>query len=203
MKVLNLSSLNFKIAIATVFLIALGFAFFLFIETVSAGCSGNYCPPSHCGGSCSRTPTKRGSCSCSGVSYGSRGKMSNIRLRCNCSTWEVYAWEYNYSGCSTCCHPSRGSSCGSCGNGTIQCNGSCSGDWCPPPPDPEEDIGLRMFDGTNIVTIAAEPSGTLTSPLRIAKGGTIYGIILVDVTDSDASKIRIETNSGIKALKKL
>jgi hypothetical protein len=65
-----------------------------------------------------------------------------------------------------------------------------------------EDIGLRIFDGTQTVSIAVEPLGTLTSPLRIAKNGVIYGIPLVDVGDPNESGIRINTSSGIKALRK-
>ena len=65
-----------------------------------------------------------------------------------------------------------------------------------------EDIGLRVFDGTQTVSIAIEPLGTLTSPLRIAKDGVIYGIALVDVGDPNESGIRIRTSSGIKALRK-
>lgn len=62
------------------------------------------------------------------------------------------------------------------------------------------DIGLRAYDGANIIKVACEPEGTLTSPLRIRKGSTTYGIVLVDSSDLNASKIRIKTNSGIKAL---
>lgn len=62
------------------------------------------------------------------------------------------------------------------------------------------DIGLRVYDGTETVFIAVEPVGTLTSPLRIAKNGTVYGVVLVDPSDFFASKIRIRTNSGIRAL---
>jgi len=65
------------------------------------------------------------------------------------------------------------------------------------------DCGLRAYDGTTIITIACEPAGTLTSPLRIRKGSTTYGIVLVDPSDPMASKIRIKTSSGIKALRKL
>ena len=65
------------------------------------------------------------------------------------------------------------------------------------------DIGLRLYDGTEIVRIACEPEGTLTSPLRIAKNGLVYGIILVEPSDPAASKLRIQTSSGIKALRKL
>jgi len=64
------------------------------------------------------------------------------------------------------------------------------------------DIGLRVYDGSQVISIACEPEGTLTSPLRIAKDGIIYGVALVDFSDASASKIRIQTSSGIKALRK-
>lgn len=62
-----------------------------------------------------------------------------------------------------------------------------------------QDIGLRIFDGTEIVIVAIEDTGTLTSPLRIVKNGTVYGIVLVDPSDTCASNIRIQTRLGIKA----
>lgn len=65
------------------------------------------------------------------------------------------------------------------------------------------DIGLKTFDGSSIVKIACEPQGILTSPLRIAKGSITYGIVLVDPSDSYASKLRIKTNSGVKAVAKV
>ena len=64
------------------------------------------------------------------------------------------------------------------------------------------DIGLRVFNGTETVAIAAEPSGTSTSLLRIAKNGVIYGIALIGSGDPNDSGVRIQTNSGIKALKR-
>ena len=64
------------------------------------------------------------------------------------------------------------------------------------------DIGLRIYDGSQIIGIACEPAGTLTSPLRIRKGTTTYGIVLVATTDANASPIRINTSSGVKALRK-
>jgi hypothetical protein len=63
------------------------------------------------------------------------------------------------------------------------------------------DIGLRLFDGTANVTIACETPAV--SPLRIAKSGTIYGIILVPTNSPDASKFRVQTASGTKSLMKL
>ena len=64
------------------------------------------------------------------------------------------------------------------------------------------DCGLRIRTGTLTLTIACEPAGTLTSALRIRKGTTTYGIVLVATTDANASPIRINTSSGVKALRK-
>jgi hypothetical protein len=67
---------------------------------------------------------------------------------------------------------------------------------------PANDIGLRAYDGTGTIKIACEV-GTATSPLRISKNGTTYGILLVATNDTTASKIRIPTSSGVKAVMKL
>jgi len=64
------------------------------------------------------------------------------------------------------------------------------------------DCGLRIRTGTLTLAIACEPAGTLTSPLRIRKGGSTYGIVLVATTDANASPLRIQTSSGVKALRK-
>jgi len=64
------------------------------------------------------------------------------------------------------------------------------------------DIGLRIYDGATNQAIACDPAGTLTSPLRISKASTTYGIALVDTGDSSASKIRVKTSSATKALRK-
>ena len=63
--------------------------------------------------------------------------------------------------------------------------------------------GLRAYDGSAIITFACEPTGTVTSLLRIFSSGNIYGIMLVDPTDASASKFRIRTSAGIRALMKL
>ncbi len=73
-------------------------------------------------------------------------------------------------------------------------------------PDTGIDIGLRMFDGSRTNKIACERpglGGSLTSPLRIARNGTNYGILLVDTNATDASRIQVRTASGVKAWKKL
>jgi len=65
-----------------------------------------------------------------------------------------------------------------------------------------QDIGLRVYNGTEVVALAAEPAGTLTSSLRIGKNGVIHGIVLVEPGDANDSGVRIQTSSGIKALRK-
>jgi hypothetical protein len=40
-------------------------------------------------------------------------------------------------------------------------------------------------------------------PRRLAENSVTYGIVLVDPSDTNASGIRIGTNSGLKALRKL
>ena len=68
---------------------------------------------------------------------------------------------------------------------------------------PGLDIGLRVHDGTGIVKIAVEAAGTPGSPVRITRNGINYGIVLTETNLPDASKIRIQTSSGVKAWKKL
>jgi len=71
---------------------------------------------------------------------------------------------------------------------------------------PWVDIGLRIYDGTQTLRIACEapePGGTVSSPLRISKNGTTYGIVLVDPATATASKMRVQTASGIKVWQKL
>ena len=63
------------------------------------------------------------------------------------------------------------------------------------------DCGLRGYDNS-VVKFACEPLGTLTSPLRINKNGSIYGVILVDESDPMASDFKIKTSAGIKYIKK-
>ena len=65
------------------------------------------------------------------------------------------------------------------------------------------DCGLRVYNGTKILKIDCESAGTLTSPLRIRKGETTYGIVLVPTSDANALPIRINTSSEVKALKKI
>jgi len=90
-----------------------------------------------------------------------------------------------------------GSWASSCGHRTDELKA-----WGPAP-SAYVDCGLRIFDGTAKVTPACEPLGTLTSPLRIAKNGNTYGVALVDPSDPNALKARIQTRTGTKALRKI
>lgn len=71
------------------------------------------------------------------------------------------------------------------------------------------DIGLRVNQGTQTVPdiqkIAIEdPSGSVSSPLMIAKGGVKYHVALVDPSDPFATKAHIRLASGVvKALRKM
>jgi len=82
-------------------------------------------------------------------------------------------------------------------------NSKCCGDDGAYPDDEDcfQDIGLRFYNGSDTVTIAVN---TLNgSALRIAKNGIAYNISLVDTSHAKASKIRIQTSSGVKAIRKL
>jgi hypothetical protein len=58
------------------------------------------------------------------------------------------------------------------------------------------DIGLRLYQN-GVRKIAVQP-GAPTSPLRVYKNG-VYGVVLVDPSDPNASKMLIQTSSGVKA----
>ncbi len=66
------------------------------------------------------------------------------------------------------------------------------------------DIGLKVYNGTDPVPIACcDPAGTETSPLKIVgTDGITYDVALVEPTDPIASVVRIQTSSGIEALRK-
>jgi len=62
---------------------------------------------------------------------------------------------------------------------------------------------LLSFDGGVVKTIAAEPASAITSPLRVLKNGTVYGVVVVDPTDAKATGVRVKTAGGVKAVRKL
>lgn len=62
------------------------------------------------------------------------------------------------------------------------------------------DCGVRMYDSTSTVTLTCEDPPV--SPLRIYQGTKTYGISVVDPADANASRFRIQTPSGVKALRR-
>lgn len=65
------------------------------------------------------------------------------------------------------------------------------------------DSGVRAFDGTEIIRFAPDPPGKPTSSIRISVKGVSHGVALTEVDAAEASKFRIQTPAGVKALKKL
>lgn len=64
----------------------------------------------------------------------------------------------------------------------------------------EQDIGLRVSVAGVSECVAIED--TISSPLRIAKGGTVYSMVLVEPNASGALKYLIKTAGGVKAFKR-
>ena len=60
------------------------------------------------------------------------------------------------------------------------------------------DAGLRIYQG-GVRRVAVQP-GSATSHLRIYKDGAIRGVVLVDPTDANASKMRVKTPVGVKSM---
>lgn len=122
---------------------------------------------------------------------------TSTKCQYKCNTGYTYSGGLCVSNCTDTC-ASLGYTCGTqtiCGVAT-SCGGVC-------PSSVDEDCGLRIFDGAAIVKAACQPVGSTTSPLRIGKNGVVRGIILVATTDPNATKVRIRTATGVKAIKKL
>ena len=65
---------------------------------------------------------------------------------------------------------------------------------------PAQFAGLRYFLGAvNELCLVALGDAPAGPQWRINKGGADYAVYLVDTTDPNASQVRIETGSGIKA----
>ncbi|GAH69806.1 unnamed protein product, partial [marine sediment metagenome] len=68
---------------------------------------------------------------------------------------------------------------------------------------PEEGVPPAYYHGLKVQGVgelALCDAGV--NPLRIRKGGVTYGVELVETSDPNASKIRIKTPAGIKAIRK-
>jgi hypothetical protein len=61
---------------------------------------------------------------------------------------------------------------------------------------------LTIHDGAGPLRIPIE-ADSLTSPLRFTYDGVVYGIVLVPPDSPNASRIRVQTSSGVKAVMKL
>jgi hypothetical protein len=70
---------------------------------------------------------------------------------------------------------------------------------------PTQYLGLRAFfqgavKDLCLVDVANAPAG-MGGIIKINKVGTIYAVYLVETTDPDASPLRIQTSTGIKAIR--
>ncbi len=71
-----------------------------------------------------------------------------------------------------------------------------------PIPDYTSACGLKYYDGAGVVPLACEKPENLNSQLRIYKAPYTYGVVLTDVDDPNASKIRVNTLNGPRAVRK-
>ena len=93
------------------------------------------------------------------------------------------------------------------GVGIIGTDSSFIGDYIaklgiPPIPYGLVDSGIRYKTATGTVSIAAEPVGFSSSPLRIRKNGTTYSLPLVEADDQKSANILIQSPLGVKSLTK-
>lgn len=70
---------------------------------------------------------------------------------------------------------------------------------------PTQYAGLRVFYSGSVhelclVASADAPSGMGAAP-HVDKVGTLYAVYLVDTTDTYASHVRIQTTTGVKAIR--
>ncbi|MCX5778749.1 MAG: hypothetical protein NTU66_06010 [Elusimicrobia bacterium] len=69
---------------------------------------------------------------------------------------------------------------------------------------PAEDINLKAKTAGGIIKISTSKISDMPNrPLRITKGGVLYGIELVSTDDPNATPFRIKTGAGIRAIAKL
>ena len=149
-------------------------------------------------GVCAPDPVCTPDCSnannvCQGIEFddGCDGVCTGTKTTGNCASDPVCTPDCSSSS-QVCQGTEFGDGCGGVCQGT-KTGGSCIQGI---------DIGLKIFDGNSNVPIQVEPLGTMTSPLRVQTQAGKVGIILVDINDPDALPIRIQTSSGLKALKK-
>mgnify|MGYP001603977257 FL=1 len=69
---------------------------------------------------------------------------------------------------------------------------------------PVQYSGLRFWDGqVRELSLVAESDapGGIGGVLKVRKGGVTYAVYIVEPDDPNASRIRVQTNAGIKALR--
>ncbi|MDA8130167.1 MAG: Ig-like domain-containing protein [Elusimicrobia bacterium] len=71
-----------------------------------------------------------------------------------------------------------------------------------PLPDYTSACGLKYYDGSAVVQLACEKPENLNSQLRVYKAPSVYGVVLTDIDDPNASKIRVNTVFGPRAIRK-
>lgn len=70
---------------------------------------------------------------------------------------------------------------------------------------PTQYSGLRTYYGGAVrelcLVAEADANTGMGAAIMIRKGGTTYAVYLVDTTDPNASSVRIQTTTGIKAIR--
>ena len=70
---------------------------------------------------------------------------------------------------------------------------------------PTQFFGLRCYDGAAVVDLClvavADAPGGMGGVPRVQKGGTTYAVYLVETSDPNASKVRMQTSAGAKSIR--
>lgn len=70
---------------------------------------------------------------------------------------------------------------------------------------PVQYSGLRIYYSGSVyeLCLVAEADAPISmgGAFKIEKGGTTYAIYIVDVTDPNASKVRVRTSTGVKSIR--
>jgi hypothetical protein len=80
-----------------------------------------------------------------------------------------------------------------------------SADVAPPPSFPTQFAGLRVYYGGAVrelclVAEADAPTG-MGGVLKVNKNGTLYAVYLVELADTNATPVRVQTSTGTKAIR--
>jgi hypothetical protein len=80
-----------------------------------------------------------------------------------------------------------------------------TGEVAPPPSFPTQFAGLRVYYGGAVrelclVAEADAPTG-MGGVLKVNKNGTLYAVYLVELADTNATPVRVQTSTGTKAIR--